>query len=64
MTPIEHLRQTTEDDVAEALKSAYVQLPIEDTAALLEAFNLIIDHKLGDTAGDKLMWPGLRRGQN
>lgn len=50
--------------MAEALKSAYVQMPVENTAALLEAFNLIIDHKLGATAGDKLMWPGLRRGQN
>lgn len=52
MTPIEHLRQTTEDDVAGALKSAYVQLPVKDTAALLELFNRILDVRLGEGAGD------------
>lgn len=46
MTP--DLRQTTEDDVAEALKDAYVSLPIETTAQLLEAFQRILDVKLGE----------------
>lgn len=48
----ENLRQTTEADVAEALKDAYVSLPITDTAALLEAFNRILDVRLGEGAGE------------
>lgn len=45
--PAENLRQITEDDVAEALKGAYISLPLTDTAQVLEAFNLILDMKLG-----------------
>ena len=52
MTPTEHLRQTTEDDVAEALKSAYVSLPITDAAGLLELFNRILDIRLGEGTGE------------
>lgn len=44
----EALRQTTEDDVIAALEGAYVSLPIETPAELLEAFNRILDAKLGE----------------
>ncbi|EJL23694.1 hypothetical protein [Novosphingobium sp. AP12] len=64
MTELESLRCATEDEVIAALEGAYVSLPITTPAALLEAFNLIIDQKLGQTAGDGVMWPGLRRPAN
>lgn len=40
---IARLRAADEDTVAKALEGAYVELPITDHAALLEAFNCIID---------------------
>lgn len=47
----EDLRQTTEDDVNAALDGAYVSLPITTPAELLEAFNRILDVRLGEGAG-------------
>ena len=47
MDTIDNLRTATEDDVNEALEGAYVKLPIENTADLLEAYNRILDLKLG-----------------
>lgn len=47
MDTIDHLRAATEDDVREALDGAYVTLPIENAADLLEAYNRILDLKLG-----------------
>lgn len=61
MTELETLRSASEDDVIAALTDAHVGLPITTPAALLEAFNLIIDIKLGETAGDGVMWQGLRK---
>lgn len=61
MTELETLRTATEDDVTAALDGAYVSLPITTPAQLLEAFNLVIDQMLGETAGDGVMWPRLRR---
>ena len=52
MTTTETLRQTTEDDVTEALKGAYVSLPLTTAAEVLEAFNLILDAKMGEDGGE------------
>ncbi|TCM21461.1 hypothetical protein EDF56_101125 [Novosphingobium sp. PhB165] len=61
MTDIERLRMASEDDVERALKDAsFVSWP-NDEAALLEFFNLMLDTMLGQTAGDSVMWPGLRK---
>jgi len=48
MSTAESLRQTNEDDVTEALKGAYVSLPLTTAAEVLEAFNLLLDAKLGE----------------
>lgn len=48
MIKTEALRTTTEDDVIAALEGAYVGLPITTPAELLEAFNRILDAKLGE----------------
>ncbi|GEM_PF-2310805 len=61
MTDLSTLRQATEDDVERALEGAYVALPLTDKAAALEFFNRMLDTMLGETAGDGVMWPGLRR---
>jgi hypothetical protein len=52
MTELERLRSASEDDVLAAIEDAYVSLPITTPAQLLEAFNLVIDQMLGETAGD------------
>lgn len=64
MTPLERLRMASEDDVEQALKDASFGSWPQDEAELLEFFNLMIDVVLGEPAGDGVMWPGLRRGQN
>lgn len=51
MTDLETLRTATEHDVARALDGAYVSLPLTDAAQVLEAFNRILDLKLGQGAG-------------
>ncbi|TDW65396.1 hypothetical protein EDF57_103580 [Novosphingobium sp. PhB55] len=61
MTEIERLRMATEDDVQRALEGASFGAWPQDPAALLEFFNLMLDTKIGQTAGDAAMWPGLRR---
>jgi hypothetical protein len=45
------LRAATEGDVEDALKDAYVRLPLMDRAAALEFFNRMIDTMLGEGAG-------------
>lgn len=45
------LRAATEGDVEDALKEAYVRLPLMDRAAALEFFNRMIDVMLGEGAG-------------
>lgn len=45
---IERLRMATEDDVEAALDSAYVSLPLTDTAQALEFFNRMLDVLTGD----------------
>lgn len=45
---IGELRDTTEDHVIAALDDAYVKFPIKTPAELLEAFNLILDVRLGE----------------
>lgn len=60
MTEIETLRCATEDDVIAALEGASFGNWPQDPAGLLEFFNRLIDVKLGETAGDGVMWQGLR----
>ena len=48
MTNIDDLRSLTEDDVTDALKGAYVGFPITSPAELLEAFQRLLDTKLGE----------------
>ncbi|MFT4056452.1 MAG: hypothetical protein QM681_18260 [Novosphingobium sp.] len=48
MTTAETLRQTTEDDIREALKDATFGNWPQDEAALLELFNRVLDLKLGE----------------
>ncbi|TCM19048.1 hypothetical protein EDF56_104585 [Novosphingobium sp. PhB165] len=61
MTDIERLRMASVDDVERALKNAsFGSWPIDD-AALLEFSNLMLGTMPGQTAGDGIMWPGLRR---
>ena len=45
------LRAATEDDVVDALKDAYVRIPLLDRAQALEFFNRMIDVMLGEGAG-------------
>lgn len=60
MGPIRELRAATEDDVIAALEGASFANWPQDEAELLEFFNRMIDVRLGETAGDGRMWPGLR----
>ena len=45
------LRAATEDDVVDALRDAYVRIPLLDRAQALEFFNRMIDVMLGEGAG-------------
>lgn len=53
MTPhdfLARLRLATEDDVANALVDAAIELPITNTAEALELFNIMLDEMTGDRA--------------
>jgi ribosomal protein L16/L10AE len=47
MDIIDNLRAATENDVNEALEKAATKLPIESVVDLLEAYNRILDQRLG-----------------
>lgn len=47
MDIIDNLRATTENDVTEALERADTKLPVESVVDLLEAYNSILDQRLG-----------------
>ncbi|WP_232493351.1 hypothetical protein [Novosphingobium kaempferiae] len=47
MDIIDDLRAATEGDVSEALERADTRLPIESVVDLLEAYNRILDQRLG-----------------
>ncbi|WP_036502250.1 hypothetical protein [Novosphingobium sp. AP12] len=53
-------RSASEDEVIVALDGASFGNWPQDLAGLSECFNRMIDHKLGETAGDSIIRPRLR----
>lgn len=43
----QRLEEFTEEEIEEAMKDAYVALPIQTYACLTEAVNKVLEHRLG-----------------